>query len=172
MKLLLFIAILLSTFGHAYERPHAPPKAIVTIVDRIANEPSLSMFTDALQADDMIYLLNNQGPFTVFAPTNEALRNKLPIRMYQDLMKPENKRDLRTFLTYYIVHEVIAPENIRSLKTINGHPLNVSLINGEFVINYARVLAHYQESNGIVYIIDGSLVPPGDWPLILLKSIH
>lgn len=169
MFLLSVAMALVAVWGVAAdERERHAPKAILTIVDLIANSPSLNTLTTTLQAADMIYLLNNEGPFTVFAPTDAAFR-KLPLNMLQNLLKPENKGKLKNFLTYHIVRGIIPPEDIKSgnVTTLNGKTFYINVIGSQITINYVKVLSHFKESNGVVYIIDGSLVPPGDWAQFL-----
>jgi uncharacterized surface protein with fasciclin (FAS1) repeats len=132
-------------------------------VVRIAvNSPDHTTLVAALKAAEYVDALSNAGPFTVFAPTNAAF-DKLPAGTVENLVKPENKDQLRTILEYHVYVGVLTESMIRDGMTLNQVSLdNVTLGNkdGKITVNGANVLGSARGSNGIVYIIDAVLLPP------------
>lgn len=132
-------------------------------VVRIAiNSPDHSTLVTALQTAEYVDALSNAGPFTVFAPTNAAF-DKLPAGTVENLLKPESKDALRNILEYHVYVGVMKEEYIQDGMTLNQVNLdNVTLTrkDGKITVNGANVLAVAKATNGIVYIIDGVLLPP------------
>jgi uncharacterized surface protein with fasciclin (FAS1) repeats len=106
----------------------------------------------------------NNGPYTVFAPTDEAFK-KLPADQLQSLLKPENKTQLTNVLTYHVVPGVITSRYLRdgqTLTTLNGEKLNVTLKNGIYYVNGAKITTpNVVSSNGVTHVIDSVLLPTG-----------
>jgi uncharacterized surface protein with fasciclin (FAS1) repeats len=124
--------------------------------------PDHSTLVTALQTAEYVDALSNAGPFTVFAPTNEAF-GKLPEGTVEGLLKPESKDALRNILEYHVFVGVIKEEFVRDEMTLNQVNLeNVTLgkQDGKITVNGANVLGTVKASNGIVYIIDAVLLPP------------
>jgi len=119
----------------------------------------------ALKQADYVTELSNAGPFTVFAPTNEAF-DKLPKGTVDELLKPENKDKLRDILEYHVAVGGYKQENLTDGQTINQANLKNITINikdGKMLVNNsANVLATIPASNGIIYVIDAVLLPPAD----------
>lgn len=117
----------------------------------------------ALKQAEYVNDLSNAGPFTVFAPTNDAF-NKLPSGTVDDLMKPENKEKLRDILEYHVAVGGYKQENLTDGQTINQANLKNITINikdGKMMVNnVANVVATIPTSNGIIYVIDAVLLPP------------
>lgn len=116
----------------------------------------------ALKAAEYVDVLSNAGPFTVFAPTNDAF-NKLPAGTVEGLLKPEKKNDLRNILEYHVTTSSLKEEYFKDGMTIgmvNGGKLTVSVKDGKIKVNDVNVLAVVPASNGMVYVIDGVLLPP------------
>lgn len=117
----------------------------------------------ALKAADYLDVVSNAGPFTVFAPTNDAF-GKLPAGTVETLVKPENKEKLRNILEYHVAVSTFKPEMLRdgmSLNMANGDNIKVSNKDGKIKLNdSATILATVPASNGIVHVIDGVLLPP------------
>jgi len=108
--------------------------------------------------------LSNAGPFTVFAPTNEAF-DKLPKGTVDDLMKPENKEKLQDILQYHVYVGVIKPEMMQdgqSLSEVNGGNITIQKsADGKITINgKAHIITSIPASNGIIHVIDEVLLPP------------
>ena len=121
-----------------------------------------STLVTALKAAEYVDVLSNSGPFTVFAPTNEAF-NKLPAGTVEGLLKPEAKKALRNILEYHVFVGALKQEYLhdgQTLNQVNGDNVTVGLKDGKFTINGAAVLATIPASNGIVYVIDQVLLPP------------
>lgn len=116
----------------------------------------------ALKAADLIDTLKGPGPFTVFAPTDEAFA-KLPAGALDDLLKPENKAKLQTLLRYHVVSgKVMAADvvKLKSAKTVEGQNVAVKSMNGTVMINGATVTkTDIAASNGVIHVIDTVLMP-------------
>lgn len=117
----------------------------------------------ALQAAGLVDTLKGKGPFTVFAPTDEAF-SKLPAGTVESLLKPENKDKLRAILLYHVVAgDVSAAQVIKmsSAKTVNGQELKIAVQGGTVTVNGAKVIkADIVASNGVIHVIDTVLLPP------------
>lgn len=117
----------------------------------------------ALKQADLVTSLSNAGPFTVFAPTNEAFA-KLPAGTVDGLMKPEQKDALVNLLQYHVTVSAIKAENLTDgqvLGMVNGDNVTVQVKNGKVTLNNsATIVASVPASNGIIHIIDGVLLPP------------
>ena len=117
----------------------------------------------AVDAAGLTQTLLGRGPFTLFAPTDEAFA-KLADGTVRDLLKPENREQLRTILTYHVVAgRVTAAQarNVRSANTVAGPALRISQTNDELRINDATVrIADVPASNGLIHVIDRVLLPP------------
>lgn len=117
----------------------------------------------ALRQAELVTSLSNAGPFTVFAPTNEAF-NKLPAGTVEGLMKDDKKEDLQNILQYHVFMSALKPESFedgQSLGMVNGDNVTVSVKDGKTMLNNsATIIATVPASNGVIYVIDGVLLPP------------
>ena len=117
----------------------------------------------ALQQAEYVNDLSNAGPFTVFAPTNEAFA-KIPKETLDNLMKPENKAQLQNILEYHVSVGVFKTEMMQDGQTINQANLNditLSVKDGKVMVNNsANIIASVPASNGIIHVIDAVLLPP------------
>ncbi|MBU3675142.1 MAG: fasciclin domain-containing protein [Solirubrobacteraceae bacterium] len=142
----------------------APATASETIVAAAAATPDLSTLVSALKAADLVSTLEGKGPFTVFAPTNQAFSDIQPT--VDKLLEPANKDELTKVLTYHVVPGTYTSADLKDgqkLKTVEGQDLTVSIKGGTVKVNDATVeKADIETSNGVVHIIDGVLVPPGN----------
>ena len=142
----------------------APATASETIVAAAAATPDLSTLVSALKAADLVSTLEGKGPFTVFAPTNQAFSDIQPT--VDKLLEPANKAELKKVLTYHVVPGTYTSADLKDgqkLKTVEGQDLTVSIKGGTVKVNDATVeKADIETSNGVVHIIDGVLVPPGN----------
>lgn len=134
------------------------------IVALAMDTESLSTLVTAVKAGDLVETLQGEGPFTVFAPTNEAFA-ALPEGTLEDLLKPENKDQLVSILTYHVVPGKIMSSDLsdgQTAATVNGKEIEVSV--GEGVqINGANVaMADVEASNGVVHVIDQVILPPSE----------
>ncbi len=116
----------------------------------------------AVKAAELVDALSNAGPFTVFAPTNEAF-SKLPAGTVDNLLKPESKEALQNILQYHVAVAVFKTENLRDgqvLGMVNGDNATITVKDGKVQINGANIVASVPASNGIVHVIDAVLLPP------------
>ena len=122
-----------------------------------------STLVTAIQKAELVDALSNAGPFTVFAPTNEAF-SKLPAGTLDDLLKPEKKADLQNILQYHVSVGVFKTENMQdgqSIGQVNGDNITLSVKEGKIMVNgKAHVVASVPASNGVIYVIDEVLLPP------------
>jgi uncharacterized surface protein with fasciclin (FAS1) repeats len=138
------------------------PKKLPNIVETAVKAGSFKTLAAALEAAGLIDALNGDGPFTVFAPTDEAFA-KLPSGTVENLLKPENKDDLIKILTYHVVAgSVMAADvvKLKSAKTLQGSDISVKVTDGKVSINDANVVKTDIEcSNGVIHVIDSVILP-------------
>ncbi len=159
MSLIASVAILLSLSLGAFANAKPAPQ---DIVDTAVSAGSFKTLVAALQAAGLVDTLKGKGPFTVFAPTDEAFA-KLPPGTLEDLLKPENKENLVAILTYHVVPgrdlaSQIAKMN--SVKTVNGESLVITVNSGTVMVDNAKVIkTDILCSNGVIHVIDSVLLP-------------
>ncbi len=132
------------------------------VVQIAADSKDHSTLVTAVKAAELVDVLSNPGPFTVFAPTNEAFA-KLPAGTVEGLLKPESKSQLQDILEYHVFIGVLTPKMLtdgRDLGQSNGDHALISSKNGKTTINGATVIASIPAANGMVHVIDGVLLPP------------
>jgi uncharacterized surface protein with fasciclin (FAS1) repeats len=139
---------------------------LVDIVDTVAGASTFKTFASALSNADLVEMtLKGQGPFTVFAPTDEAFTS-LPADTMENLMKPENKAELAAILTHHIVPgvakaAVVATMNGQSSLTLNGASVAFEVLDGKVTVGGATVVAtDFLASNGVVHAVDSVILPP------------
>lgn len=128
-----------------------------TLVDVAAGNDQFSTLVAAVKAAGLVETLNGDGPFTVFAPTNDAFA-ALPAGTVEELLKPENKDKLVAILTYHVVPGRIQASDLlgaSSAETVNGQSVSVGLR----VDNANVVATDIEASNGIIHVIDAVLLP-------------
>jgi len=135
------------------------------IVDTAVSAGQFKTLAAALKAAGLVDILKGPGPFTVFAPTDEAFA-KLPPGTVNDLLKPENKAKLTAILTYHVVPGAVRANQVTKLsetKTVNGANIKVSMESGAVMINNAKVVKTDVEStNGVIHVIDTVILPPSN----------
>ena len=135
------------------------------IVDTAVAAGSFATLAKALTAADLVGTLKGTGPFTVFAPTDEAFA-KLPAGTLENLLKPENKAMLRRVLTYHVVSgKVMAGDVVKasSAKAVSGDMLSIKAGGGSVMIDQARVVkTDIAASNGVIHVVDAVLLPRGE----------
>jgi uncharacterized surface protein with fasciclin (FAS1) repeats len=133
------------------------------IVDTAIAAGSFKTLAKALAAADLVGTLKGPGPFTVFAPTDEAFA-KLPAGTLDNLLKPENKATLVRVLTYHVVpSKVMAADvvKINSANAVSGDVLHIKVADGNVTVDEARVVkTDIAASNGVIHVIDRVLLPP------------
>lgn len=132
------------------------------IVDTAVSVDDFSTLVAAVKAGGLVETLKGEGPFTVFAPTNEAF-SKLPKGTVESLLKPENKDKLVAILTYHVVSgKVMAKDVVKvsSAPTVQGQDVQVKVKDGKVMINNATVIkADIECKNGVIHVIDTVLLP-------------
>jgi uncharacterized surface protein with fasciclin (FAS1) repeats len=132
------------------------------IVDTASAAGSFKTLVTAVKAAGLVDTLKGKGPFTVFAPTDEAFA-KLPNGTLDNLLKPENKKQLVAILTYHVVPGKVMSKDLTGQKTIaksvEGSEIAVDATNGVKVDNAKVVKADIQASNGVIHAIDAVIMP-------------
>ena len=133
-----------------------------SIVENAAAEASFSTLVAAVKAAGLAETLSGPGPFTVFAPTNEAFA-KLPAGTVESLLKPENKEKLVAILTYHVVPGTVKAKDVVGLteaKTVNGKAAKVAVKDGAVMIDNAKVVkTDIVSKNGVIHVIDAVILP-------------
>ncbi|MGQ7791619.1 fasciclin domain-containing protein [Faunimonas sp. B44] len=133
------------------------------IVDTAVEAGQFKTLAAALEAAGLVATLKGDGPFTVFAPTDEAFA-ALPAGTVEDLLKPENKDRLTAILTYHVVPGAVTSSDVAGLDradTVNGKPLAISAEGGTVTVNDATVVsADVEASNGVIHVVDKVILPP------------
>lgn len=134
-----------------------------TVVQIAIGSKDHSTLVAAVKAAELVDVLSNTGPFTVFAPTNAAF-DKLPAGTVDGLLKPEKKDALTDILQYHVSVGVYKPEAFKDgqvIGQVNGSNITVQVKDGKVTINgSATIVASIPASNGIIHVIDGVLLPP------------
>jgi uncharacterized surface protein with fasciclin (FAS1) repeats len=133
------------------------------IVDTAVGAGSFKTLVAAVQAAGLVETLKGAGPFTVFAPTDEAFA-KLPAGTVESLLKPENKEKLVAVLTYHVVPgKVMAADVVKLTEapTVQGSKAKVKVADGTVMIDNAKVVkTDIETSNGVIHVIDAVILPP------------
>ncbi len=158
---LLFAALIMavaSPFAVAQEKA----AETMDIVDTAASNDTFSTLVAAVKAAELVEVLKSDGPFTVFAPTNEAFE-KLPEGTVESLLQPENREKLVAVLKYHVVAgKVMSGDvvNLKSAETVQGSEIAISVEDGTVMINNAKVVkADINCTNGVVHVIDTVILP-------------
>jgi uncharacterized surface protein with fasciclin (FAS1) repeats len=131
------------------------------IVAVAAGNGSFNTLVAAVKAAGLVETLQGTGPFTVFAPTDEAFA-KLPAGTVESLLKPENKQKLIAILTYHVVPGKVMASDVKTMQagTVNGQKLSLVVANGGVSVNNAKVVAtDVAASNGVIHVIDTVVLP-------------
>lgn len=148
-----------SVFGYHHEKMD---KAGKTIVEVAASKDDFSTLVAAVKAAGLVDVLSSDGPFTVFAPTNEAFA-ALPEGTVESLLKPENKDQLVAILTYHVVPGKVMAKDVKTseVATVQGSNVNLNASYGKVKINDANiVMTDVKASNGVIHVIDQVILPP------------
>jgi uncharacterized surface protein with fasciclin (FAS1) repeats len=132
-----------------------------TIVGVAAGAGQFNTLVAAVKAAGLVETLNGKGPFTVFAPTDEAFA-KLPAGTVENLLKPENKEKLVAVLTYHVLPGELMAADVRTTnaKTVNGKKLAIKVHDGKVTVGGANVVkTDIDASNGVIHVIDAVLIP-------------
>jgi transforming growth factor-beta-induced protein len=132
------------------------------IIDTAVSAGNFQTLAAALTAADLIDTLKGEGPFTVFAPTDEAFA-KLPAGTVESLLKPENIDQLTAILTYHVVPGAVTADqvvNLTEAATVNGQSIDISMSASKVMVDGATVIAtDIMASNGVIHVIDSVILP-------------
>ncbi len=134
-----------------------------SIVDVVGSNPNFSTLTAAVKAAGLADTLSGKGPYTIFAPTDAAFA-ALPKGAVENLLKPENKEQLKQLLTYHVVSGSFKSTDLKpgasEVPTLLGKSVAINVANGEVSVNKAKVMqADVAASNGVIHVVDKVLVP-------------
>jgi len=122
---------------------------------------SFNTLVAAVKAAGLVETLQGKGPFTIFAPTDEAFA-KLPAGTVENLLKPENKDQLIAILTYHVVAGKVMAADVKTMqaKTVNGKELSIKVADGKVTVDSANVTkTDVAASNGVIHVIDTVVLP-------------
>jgi uncharacterized surface protein with fasciclin (FAS1) repeats len=136
--------------------------SVGTIVDVAVGAGNFTTLVAAVTAADLVETLSGTGPFTVFAPTDEAFA-ALPAGVLDALLLPENKALLAQILTYHVVAGQVMAADVTDgdVETVEGQTVALSTANGVTVNGATVVAADVAASNGVIHAIDAVILPPG-----------
>lgn len=159
---LILLTLPMIAFAGSYSKSSTSGTNTKDIVDTAASAGSFNTLVQALQAADLVDTLRGQGPFTVFAPTDEAFA-KLPAGTLENLLKPENKGQLQAILTYHVVAGKVMSSDaamLSSAKTVNGQSFQITKSGSGLMVDNAHVTkADIMTSNGVIHVIDEVIIP-------------
>jgi uncharacterized surface protein with fasciclin (FAS1) repeats len=162
MKKKLMLVVFFVSLALAVNVSASSHKKSMDIVDTAVSAGSFGTLVTAVKAAGLVDTLKGEGPFTVFAPTDEAFA-KLPEATLQDLLKPENKEKLAAILTYHVVAgKVMAADvvGMTSAKTVNGQSLTIKVDGDTVMVDNAKVVKTDIEcKNGVIHVIDTVVLP-------------
>ena len=141
----------------------ASPAAAADIVETAVTNGNFKTLAAALQAAGLVDTLKGQGPYTVFAPTDEAFK-KLPAGTVENLLKPENKAQLQKVLTYHVVAGNVKSGDLKgkttNAQTVEGSAVRIDASGNAVKVNDATVTqADISTSNGVIHVIDSVIMP-------------
>lgn len=176
MQLVLVMSVLVTTLSYAQTKMVGGAEMYPSknIIENAVNSKDHTTLVAAVKAAELVETLSSDGPFTVFAPTNAAFGN-LPEGTVATLLKPENKKQLQTVLTYHVIAGKFNAKDVIAaikkgggkveLKTVSGGTLTAMLDDGSVKImdskgNIATVtVADVNQSNGVIHVVDTVLLP-------------
>lgn len=127
-----------------------------TVLKIAISSPQHKTLVECVKAAELVDVLAAIGPYTVFAPTDEAFV-KLPKETIEDLLKPENKSKLQDILQYHVTTNIYSQEQLKDgmiIPMANGKRVTISHKNGEIRVNNAKIIGYVEGSNGNVFVID------------------
>ena len=132
------------------------------VVKVAIGSPDHKTLVKAVQAAELVDVLSNAGPFTVFVPTDAAF-NQLPAGTVEGLLKPDKKNDLSDILQYHVTLSALDASSFtdgQTLSMVNGGKAKITVKDGKVHINDATIIASVKASNGMVHVIDKVILPP------------
>ena len=156
----LFLAMGIITAGCDSSDPE--DEVTLNIVET-ATDSGFNTLVAAVEAADLVSVLEGDGPFTVFAPTDAAFAN-LPAGTLDNLLLPENQTQLASVLTYHVVSGRVTADdvvNLTTATTVQGEELAITVVEGVVYLNGVEVSqTDVEATNGIIHVINGVLLPP------------
>jgi len=148
--------------GKAAKGGEGEKKEAKDIVDTAVSAGSFSTLVAAVKAAGLVDVLKGEGPFTVFAPTDDAFK-KLPEGTLEDLLKPENKEKLAGILKYHVVSGKVKAADVvklTSAKTVQGSEVKITVDGDKVKVDDANVVkTDVEASNGVIHVIDAVILP-------------
>lgn len=158
----LFVLALVMAVGTVYSHSGSHDKQSKDIVEIAVASGDFDTLVAAVQAAGLAETLKGEGPFTVFAPTDEAFA-KLPDGTVEELLKPENKEQLVAVLTYHVVPGKVTAADVVKLKeakSVNGKNIPIAVNGGTVNVDNATVVKpDIMASNGVIHVIDTVIIP-------------
>lgn len=155
-------ALFAATASNAAHHEDGETMSKPSIVEIAVSNPDFSTLVAALQAADLVETLSGDGPFTVFAPTNEAFA-QLPAGTLDMLLLPENKDKLVAILTYHVVSGKVMAADVVTLTeatSVQGDSIAISVTDAGVMVDGANVTAtDIEASNGVIHVIDAVVLP-------------
>jgi uncharacterized surface protein with fasciclin (FAS1) repeats len=161
MKSVIKLSAIALTAITAFAAPQATAASDKNIVEVASSAGQFKTLVAAVKAAGLADTLSGSGPFTVFAPTDEAFA-KLPKGTVDDLLKPENKQKLAGILTYHVVPGKVMAADVKTMKakTVNGAQADVKVDGKSVTIDEAKVVkTDIAASNGVIHVIDTVIMP-------------
>lgn len=163
-----FLVLLIAAgMGLSTKVPFTDAEAVeeLDIVETAAAAGSFNTLVAAVNAAGLTETLKGVGPFTVFAPTDEAFA-KLPEGTLEMLLKPENKEKLAAILTYHVVSGKVTAEEVvklSSAESVSGKKIDIKTSDGKVMVDGATVIkTDVMAENGVIHVIDTVMMPPAD----------
>jgi len=157
-RILALAALLTSSLTLPMVQAADKPGDIVAVA---SGAGSFNTLVTAVKAAGLVETLQGKGPFTVFAPTDEAFA-KLPAGTVENLLKPENKEKLVAILTYHVLPGKVMAADVKTMKakTVNGQELSIKVAGGKVTVDNANVIkTDVAASNGVIHVIDTVVLP-------------
>jgi len=160
-KLLPLVALFASTVSFSMVQAADAPAAPGDIVAVASGADNFKTLVAAIKAAGLVETLQGVGPFTVFAPTDDAFA-QLPEGTLADLLKPENKAKLAAILAYHVVPAKVMAADVKTMKakTVNGAELSIKVEDGNVMVDGAKVIkTDIAAANGVIHVIDAVVLP-------------
>ena len=139
----------------------ADDESQMDVVKVAVNSPDHTTLVAAVQAAELVDVLSNVGPFTVFAPTNDAF-GKVPEETLNSLLEPENQEALQNILYHHVQVSTYSLDRLRNTETMimfDGNAEEVKVEGDDIYIGGAKILATVEASNGLVHVVDSVILP-------------
>ena len=157
-----FVFVVMATVLSTSAVAQSPSK---DIVDTAVGAGKFKTLVAAVKAAELVDVLKGDGPFTVFAPTDEAFK-KVPEAALKDLLKPENKKKLQSILTFHVVSGKVMAADVVKLskaKTVQGQEVKIETKDGNVMVNGAKVVkTDIACKNGVIHVIDTVIMPKAE----------